>query len=158
MNPFYVTASSSSFLHNLVTTGKIRSKLVSMAAGFVVANNAPLAPVSHQYFSGYLTEGYGEELMAYLNTLQSGAPVDYKEIQRLACAFYEIRCRIALGGFKPASTGSNGVYNVYHIGEGLNGEEITLLRDNGPAFAAHCAGFEHIFNSVIHDLKRSDQS
>ena len=158
MTLFNVPASSAPFLHNLVTIGKIRSKLVSMAAGFVFANNAPLAPASHQYFSGYLKEAYGEELMAYLNTLSAGAPIDYKEIQRLACAFYEVRCKIALGGFAPSSTGSNGVYNLYHIGEGLTGEEITLLRDNGPAFASYCAGFDHIFKSVLRDLNRSEQS
>lgn len=154
MSLFSLPSSSLPFLQNLTTAGVVRSKLVSMAAGHVLANYAPLAPQESKYYAGFFNDLFIKETLAFCDAVHSVAPADIEKIQNYARSFYEIRCKIALGCCAPSVTGSNGVYNLYHLGENLSCEDLTILKSGGSVFAGYCAGFEHILKSIMENCKK----
>lgn len=157
MNFFKVPPTSISFLRNLVISNKIGSPLVSMAIGRVMAYATPLPPSKIDTPMVYYCENAEANHLNFLDAIHDVVPVNHKAILEYAKKFWHIRYDVALGGPAPSYTGSNGVYNLYHVGVYLTPDELGLLKDNSSSFGGLIAGFETIYCSAC-EIKSSGVS
>ena len=148
MSYFKVPGSALPFLQSLVVTNKVKHPLVSMAAGRVIAQYAPLPDANCVDYAGNFTQVNAGLVAQYLDSIMSVVPIDFKAIQDYAVRFYIIRCMNALGCCNLSNTGSNGVYNMFHIGTQLSGNEIELINKSSDFFSGYVCGFEKIYKDM----------
>lgn len=144
-NVFKVPGTSLPFLQNLVLAGSVRSKLLAMAAGHVVGQSVALGPVDHRAPEMYFRETARAQLDDFLNGILSVVPVDVDAIRKYAEKWYLLRHKVAHGGCCPSATGTNGVYNVMHVGVYFTPEELGLMKFDSQRFNGFVAGFDKIY-------------
>jgi hypothetical protein len=148
MSFFKVSASALPFLQSLIVTNQVKSPLVSMAVARVISQYAPLPDKDCGDYSAYFTQANAGLVAQYLDSICNIAPLDFKAIQDYAVRFYNIRCENAIGCCQPSTTGTNGVYNLFHIGTQLSGNDIELIKKNSRNFTGYVCGFEAIYKDM----------
>lgn len=146
MSLFKVPASSMSFLRGLVLTNKVNSPLASMAAARVIAQYAPLPPQPIAAPGNFFLNEAGVTMLSFVDSVLEIVPINHKAIQDYAKRFYQVRYDVAHGCCQPTITGSNGVYNLFHIGVYFSEEDLGLLKKSED-FAGLVAGFEAIYKA-----------
>lgn len=149
MNFFKIPPTSLSFLRGLVLANKSTHPLTSMAAAHVLSQHALLPPQQVGSPAAFFLSESGESMCQFLDSINDVVPINHAKISDYAKKFYQVRYANALGCCNPTVTGSNGIYNLFHIGVHFSGEELELLEDEDQAFPGLVAGFETIYKSSV---------
>lgn len=115
------------FLQNLVTSGIVRSKDVSMAIGYGIAQNLPLPPEPSGVVNSYFVGTFGEGVDAFLSSLNNVVPIDYKEARAYARKFFKLRHHLAFGYTEVKPVTENSVYDLLGISSVFADEEIKTM-------------------------------
>lgn len=145
---FKVPSSAMPFLQGLIITNHVKSPLVSMAIGRVLSQYAVLPQKALGDYGAYFGDTSAEMTAEFLDAIHSIAPIDFRKATEYATKFFLIRCENAFGCCQPSCTGTNGVYNLFHVGTQFSNEELGMLKTEGQKFAGFVAGFEAIFKEM----------
>lgn len=152
---FKIPSDSLPFLQAMVNSGGVRSDLASMAMGRVIAQYMPLPNQEQADYGQYYDSMELDFVDGMLDTIHQVVPINFMRMKEYAKKFYVLRCNIALGSCCPSSTGTNGVYNVFHLGLELSKEDLGTLKKEGLKFGGYVSGFEKIFKSFADEATKS---
>ena len=148
MNFFKVPQSSIPFLRGLVIQNKSLAILTSMAMARVLSQNANLPPQEIPNPRIFFLDNIGLKACSYLDSILDVIPINHKLTMEYAKKFYSSRYEVSFGPAVPPVTGSNGIYNLFHIGVYFSKEELEILKESGDDFSNLVAGFEAIFKAM----------
>lgn len=148
MNLFKVPQTSLPFLRGLVIQNKSLAVLTSMAMARVLSQSANLPPQEVSNPKIFFLENIGPKACSYLDSILDIIPINHKLTMEYAKKFYSSRYEVAFGPAAPSVTGSNGIYNLFHIGVYFSKEELEILKESGDDFGNLVSGFEAIYKAM----------